>query len=355
MSLKSFSPLTAPGNREEVIVKLYELIITPRSAFGTPLKGDTIFGQFCWQAVMDGSLLKGGFEIWRDRYNERPFAVFSSAFPVLREENDRRTYYFPVPSCPLHYYVRVSAEGKCFDVLSRLKEIKSKRWMPVSGEILKAVPRAEELLSDRELFRRLTKKFAGDPEERISVSVSQHHNTINRLTLTTGEGEFAPYVMENTWYAPGVEFVIFVLFDEEATDVENIKRGFSSIGKSGFGRDASTGLGRFDLIECRERPLPDLSGTEYLYTLSPFVPSEEETVKIWYKPFVRFGRHGNLLATSRNPFKNPVLMADEGALLKADAIKKPYVGKALSGLSKVLDKTIAQGFSIIIPCVIEKV
>jgi len=330
-------------------VKFCEVVLKPRSAFGTPLKGDTIFGQFCWQAVLEDYLLNGGFERWRDLYKERPFAVFSSAFPVRREKG-RREYYLPVPSCPLHFFNRISTKGNCFEVLSRLKDIKKKRWMRVSGEALRASPEKAELLNDAELYRHLFKEIAPDPVEKVTIRASQMHNTINRMTFTTGEGEFAPYPVENTWYAPGVELVVFVLFDEEATDTQRIGKGLASIGRLGFGRDVSTGLGRFDVVECTERPLPTISGSSYLYTLSPFVPAEDEAKKIWFKPFVRFGRHGNVLATSGNPFKNPVLMADEGAIVESSGGDSPYIGRALSGLSLVQKETIGQGYTIVIPC-----
>ncbi|MEJ5299605.1 MAG: hypothetical protein WHS38_01300 [Thermodesulforhabdaceae bacterium] len=330
-------------------MKFCELVLRPHSAFGTPLKGDTIFGQFCWQAVMDGSLLNGGFEKWRDCYHKKPFAVFSSAFPVLRS-NGKRRYYLPVPSCPLHFYYSVPVKEQCFEVLSSLKEIKSKRWVPISGDTLRLIPKADELLNDRELFRELFKEAVSLTKERILLDFSQVHNTIDRLSLTTGEGEFAPYVMENIWFAPKLELVVFVLFDEEATDVDRIAKGLSCIGSYGFGRDASIGLGRFDVIECLERNIPDFAGSKYCYALSPFVPAEHESGGIWYKPFVRFGRHGNILAVSRNPFKNPVLMADEGAVIEKSNADKPYIGKALMGLSKIQEKAIGQGYAIVIPC-----
>ena len=34
-------------------MKLYAIVIETHSGFGTPLKGDTLFGQFCWEVAMD--------------------------------------------------------------------------------------------------------------------------------------------------------------------------------------------------------------------------------------------------------------------------------------------------------------
>ena len=49
-------------------MKLYDVTIHPLSAFGTPLKGDTLFGQFCWQVAYDPGLVDGGLEKNLDRY-----------------------------------------------------------------------------------------------------------------------------------------------------------------------------------------------------------------------------------------------------------------------------------------------
>ena len=78
---------------------------------------------------------------------------------------------------------------------------------------------------------------------------SQSHNTINRMTQTTGSGMFAPYAKEKFYYFPETELVIFVLIEESVTDIDRVLLGLERIGNWGFGRDASTGLGRFTLGE----------------------------------------------------------------------------------------------------------
>lgn len=57
-------------------VKLYEIIIKPKSGFGTPLKGDTIFGHICWQASYNPELLNGGLEKWIAGYGRGPLPYF---------------------------------------------------------------------------------------------------------------------------------------------------------------------------------------------------------------------------------------------------------------------------------------
>ncbi|SFM60401.1 type III-A CRISPR-associated RAMP protein Csm4 [Thermodesulforhabdus norvegica] len=328
-------------------MKLCEVVIEPVSAFGTPLKGDTLFGHFCWQAEMNSNLLNGGLKTWLKVYDSKPFIVFSSAFPVLRENKRTVKYFFPTPACPLHFYNISNSEKdkNCFDMVSSLKELKKKKWIAVSSERLVLEVDLNRRLSDRDVVRELG---LGDG---LWKRISQPHNSINRLSFTTSGRNFAPYTQENTWFAPGLELVIFVLYMEDALDVEKISKAMKNIGRLGFGRDASTGLGRFRVKDYREIPLPNIQGYKFLYTLSPFVPLPGRNEQIWFQPFIRFGRHGNYLAVSDHPFKNPVIMADEGAVIEcSDGWTKPYVGRALRGLSKIQPEAVGQGYTMVIPC-----
>jgi len=47
------------------------------------------------------------------------------------------------------------------------------------------------------------------------LDYTQPHNTINRLTGTTGEGQFAPYFVDYFMYTPDSELVIFVGLRED--------------------------------------------------------------------------------------------------------------------------------------------
>ena len=66
-------------------MKVYEITLKPVTGFGTPLKGDTIFGHFCWQIAYDEALLGKTIDDLLSNYNSKPFAVFSSAYPKFCE------------------------------------------------------------------------------------------------------------------------------------------------------------------------------------------------------------------------------------------------------------------------------
>ncbi len=101
---------------------------------------------------------------------------------------------------------------------------------------------------------------------------SRVHNTIHRITNTTGPGEFSPYNTEIEFYVPGVHLAIFALFDETVTNIEAVKEGLQRIGQLGFGMDASIGMGRFSVQATRPMTLSGAGERASMYCLSPSVP-----------------------------------------------------------------------------------
>jgi len=339
-------------------LKLYEIIIKPMSGFGTPLKGDTLFGHFCWQAAYDPSLLNGGLKKWISCYGEKPFVVFSSAWPKI-EDNKKFFYAFKRPDMPISFLFSTSKKNKK-EAIEELKENKKKKWMRVN-ESLSLDLNSVEYLTDKDLVEKAHRQatddtrrmLRGQPHQEFCLEFIQQHNTINRITMTTGEGMFAPFTETAFFYYPETELVVFVLLDEEATDIERVCAAIENIGKFGFGKDASTGCGRFDLAKPAKLSLPSADSCNACYALAPTVPQKDVFSDCYFTPFVRFGKHGDALATSENPFKNPVLMADEGAVFipkSNDVFQKPYIGRAVLNTSKIKEHTVVhQGYAPYLP------
>ncbi len=337
-------------------MKIYAITIKPESSFGTPLKGDTIFGHFCWQVAHDSALLNGGLDTWIDRYPEQPFAVFSSAWPQLIDSKGNASFCLPRPTMPVSRPADLNRKQQ----VERRKKDKKKKWLLVQQDKLNNLISCPNI-DDKELFIRhrdtLGKdeqhsiKFLHKSQQKPILFAQQAHNSINRLTMTTGKG-FDPFNMENFHYLPGLELVIFAALEEEALQVKELEVGLERIGKFGFGRDASIGLGRFSLGEIEEMQWPRIAAGQGCYVLAPFVPEEDRYTEQFALPFTRFGRHGDRLVLSENPFKNPVVMADEGAVffpMPGKEPDKPYIGQAVAGLSLVEKRTVAQGYALYLP------
>jgi len=339
-------------------VQTYEITVRARSGFATPLKGDTLFGHICWQAAYDRNLFNSSIEDLLAEYERRPFIVVSSAFPKIYK-GDREFYAFKKPDLPLDMIFDLTSMDKA-EIIRQRKALKKRRWMIVAKtESIHSI-KDLEFLDNEDLFKRAAD---GLPEETVRefsfnsasfiVDFSQPHNTINRLTGTTGEGMFAPYSTIQEVMFPETELAIFVgVYDPVKIDA--VEEAFKRIGEFGFGRDASTGLGRFDVCDVSEVDLMKIgaSSPNSCYTISPSVPQKAAFQQMFFAPFIRFGRHGDRLAKAQNPFKNPVIMADEGAVFVPNdpsIFKKPYIGTAAKGTSKVLPEAVSQGYALYIP------
>ena len=317
-------------------MNFYEIVIQPTSGLGTPLKGDTLFGQFCWQVAYSPHLIDGGLDAALDKYLETPFAVFSSAFPKLVDG-----YALKRPDIPGTCLFKKESNRK--HAYEKHKENKRKKWIFADQKLRVQVN--QDSLRDCGL---------------IQKNVRQSHNTINRLTQTTGTGgQFSPFVTENTYYKPCTVLSIFVCIDPQFTDIVRIRKGLKMIGRFGFGRDASTGMGRFEIIEHFQHEWTVKDDDNACLMLAPSVPSKIDGT-VYFSPFVRFGKHGDYLVHDGNPFKNPIIMADEGAVYYTPndrgIFDRPYAGKGIRGKSKARASfsIYTQGFAPYLPFKLEK-
>jgi len=312
--------------------------LTPLSAFGTPLKGDTLFGQLCWAVAYRfgearlTELLEG--------YTEgRPFAVVSDAFPAG---------FLPRPALPLHRYRAVPGADR--------KRIKRRRWIACDDVRRPLGDWLAHAVDDGEVARRL-----GLERGTLTARRVQPHNTIHRLTGTTGRGEFAPYGVVQTWYAPGVRLEVYVCFDADRIDGEEIAALLADIGETGYGRDAGIGLGKFAVAAPDDAPWPGHDDPDAWLTLAPCAPqgSAWEPESCWWQPFTRFGRHGGTAVQRGRPFKNPVLLADTGAVLTPRLFEPAasFTGRGLGGdgrLSNAIAATVHQGYAPVLPVRLEE-
>ncbi len=339
-------------------MKTYEITLKPVSGFGTPLKGDTLFGHICWQAAYDASLFGTSIDELLADYSEKPFLTVSSAFPKAAG-----MYAFKRPDMPLDCLFEFGGQSKA-DIIRNRKDYKSKRWMLIR-ERIQSLKSSDLYLSDGELFAELKKSFNDEIQRELRnkgvksfiSDYSQPHNSINRLTGTTGEGGFAPFAVDQRVYFPQAELSVFAAIDDTII-AEQVRTAFCRIGECGFGKDASTGLGKFEVCNIAERDLFTLGSDQpnACYTLSPCVPEKAVYKEMFFSPFTRFGRHGDVLAKSTNPFKNPVIMADEGAVFvpnDRNIFQKPFIGTAIGGISKIKPNAVAQGYSLYIPVRVE--
>lgn len=323
----------------------YRITLNLQSAFATPLKGDTLFGQLCW-AIRN--------RLGESRLNEclqgygsgQPFAVLSDALPQG---------YLPLPKLP----------GFCYDKIDDLdrKAVKKRCWLPEDdvtkplGQWLTHAVDAKTLLANTGKPCRICGSddhIATEHASTLSQSHPQPHNTINRQTNTTGENGFAPYNIEQHWFVPGLAWTVYLLLDEARLSAQDCRQCLQDIGAIGFGRDASIGLGKFEVIDFVTTTLPGQTNANACLTLAPCAPQGQgfDGQNSFYQLFTRFGRHGDIAVHSQGkPFKNPLLLAQTAAVFATRPPVSGFIGQGIGGngeLSKTLEATVHQGYAPII-------
>ena len=314
---------------------LYRARLALLTPFGTPLAGDTLFGQLCWalresagEAALAERLVGYGAG--------RPWLVVSDAFPAG---------FLPRPTLPASF-------GEQSDDPAQRKALKKLRWIPAAAETLQQPLKAllNMAVDDKTAYAQSI------PQSRV-----QMHNTINRLTSTTGKDGFAPYGQRLTFYAPGQPMDLYLVLDTERSTAEALKDLLNNIGQQGFGRDASIGLGKFTVESLEPFTPPTHPQARSCWSLAPCAPQGMgfDSEKSYWRVLTRFGRHGNAHALAGQPFKTPLLLAATGAVFTpaSDQTVTPlFIGQGLGGdgqLSKAETATVHQGYAPAIPVFME--
>lgn len=300
-----------------------KLTIALRAPLGTPLAGDTLFGQLCVAAR----------EAWSEAELVRLLDGYTAGQPWMVVGDGFPAGYLPRPTLP------PLAET---DAAAR-KAAKGKRWIPLAATAHPLPALLAAAKNDHDVFGK----------DNTPVAARTQHNTLNRLTGTTGTGEFAPYTMAQTHYAAGQRIDVWCVLDDTRCPPDKFAELVVAIGTCGFGRDASIGLGKFDLIATDSAVPPAPTFADAWWTLGPCAPQGQgfDGEKSLWRVFTRFGRHGAALALSAQPFKNPVLLAAAGAVLVPQGNYTPrlFVGQGLGGVSHVAPATVQQGYAPVLP------
>lgn len=305
-------------------MKTYRITLKTLTAFGTPLVGDTLFGQCCW-----GIAQRYGKSMLADCLQgytaQQPFLVISDAFAHG---------YLPLPTLPSALWQK--------GVESDRKQLKKRAWI------------AFEQYSQS--VNSWQKNAKTESEIGLQTSIQpQPHNSLNRQTMTTGTGEFAPYSTEQIWYAPNTLLDLYVVLDENRMTLEQLLQCFKDMGLVGFGRDASMGLGKFELVGMPQAVAFSTKNANACLTLANTAPQNLglDPHNSFYQLHTRFGRHGALKALVANPFKKPIILAKTAAVFAVEHWTKPFLGNGLTGVSISQPETVHQGYAPVIPVYVD--
>lgn len=313
--------------------------LTPKTAFATALHGDTLFGQCCWAIVhlYGESRLR---ELLTGYTDNKPFMVLSDAIPQG---------FIARPSAPYHLLGYQSEDTK------DRKDQKKKTWLPVRvlakplNQWSAFAQTEQEMLADSNL----TGRYLINDEP-------QDHNSLNRLTGTTGNGDgFAPFQRQTFWYHPQIKLNLIVELDDNRLSIEELSEVLQWVGLSGYGKEASCGLGKFTIEldkTIRSELVEEQTNANAWLTLSTCAPQglHWQPEHCYYQTFTRFGRHGDMAVHQRSPFKNPVLMAAPFAILTPkEMTQQRFTGQGLTGVSQTIEQTVQQGYAPVLPVKLE--
>ena len=311
-------------------MKTYRLTISTQTAFGTPILGETLFGSLCWAVVHESGedrlaeLLAGYAE-------GKPFAVISDAFPAG---------YVPLPALPASVWEVKAGDDR--------KYLKKKAWVPVADVKKNPLQWRDRALTESELSGKLPAPV-GIRAQSVAFKAEGvvTHNTINRATGTTGEGAFAPFQQTTVRFHPNLMLDVYAVIDEARFTKEELVKAMSYVGLSGYGRDASAGLGKFVVTgveACSEEP----ASCSRLTLASAALGGLKQVIAeaTFYRTKTHFGRHGSQLAVSGAPFKKPVLLAQAGTVVTFDAPQADaFLGRGITGISMAAPEAVHQGYS----------
>jgi CRISPR-associated protein Csm4 len=269
----------------------YVVRIRPRGAFGTPLHSGTLFGHLCWA--------------WRHRHGEASLEEWLgslAADPFLISDG------MPQGRLPRPEMAPPRPEGKpSLAEAERFKRAWKRPWMRRETFLklrsqLSAAKLLEALLEEEQ-----TEAVGGGWFRSARVP----HNTINRLTGRTPE-RGGLFFMEDLWPEGDCEAEVWVRCSLKAEELEEL---FRIVGELGYGRDASTGRGRF---ACRVEAAPEgvLDGDWPRRMSLSHGTLTANMQEARYRLRTHYGKLGSLWATGGDPFKYPLTLLAPGATFR---------------------------------------
>ena len=304
-------------------MKLYKLKIVPRSSQITPWQSDTVMGSLCW--------------IIRQKQGEEKLKDFIRL-------NQEGQYPFVVSGCFPGEYLPKPMAGNVFPFD---EDIPKKQVLEIADQAKKA--KGENYLNLDEFNQVIMggrTEIASKGNYQLDVGVM--HNTISRYTNTTTEGSLFE-LFETFWSVPYLTMYAYISDGQEDYFLDLMEQ----LAQKGYGKRASIGKGVFSVEGFNEFDgFAEPGGANCFVSLSNYVPASSDPVKGQYKTFVKYGKLGQDLGLSENPFKKPLLMIKPGAVFWTPSPRKVY-GRLVEKVSGQHDEVVQFGLTLAVPAYID--
>lgn len=308
-------------------MQLLRFIVRPLSSWGTPLRSDTLCGLLLWRMAERQGPAACRAAIEAFRAGEPPF-VLSSALPSGMVSMPRLP---PLSRSRFRMLVDAGefchADGKpldLFDALQAYKRFRKTTHLPV--EVWTGHAQGLSLKVLLVWFCRREKR-EGTP---FCLQSAEPHVTIDRQAGTAAEGGL--FFNRLTWFAADATFHLYA----RTEDPDALLDLLAETGKLGFGKDASTGKGRFS-VERDENfdPAPLENNGPHALLCSVCASMDMSGLDGWYAVEAKRGKTGPCHA---NPHKAPMLLLQEGSVLRTMP-RGPYVLEGVNADPAVVQVT----------------
>ncbi|MGD9099611.1 MAG: hypothetical protein PVF45_03960 [Anaerolineae bacterium] len=310
--------------------------LRPRSATLSPWQADILFGHLCWliryaegRAAVDDFLA--------DYHRGRPPLLFSNGFP-----GD----CLPRPLGPAPPGERGPTKAAQVRAMQAAKADKDIRWLSLDefnacrrGERV-ALGQRPQVLSRRTVLKNQINRLTGGTTPVEGQDEGGHLYAADELVFVDASG-VSPV---------GLDVSIYVKARDEAL-AARAEKLLKCLSRSGYGAKKSAGYGHFALASWErftdfdEAP-PDADG---FISLSNWTPARGDPTQGFYATMVKYGKLGESLAVSENPFKFPLLMFKAGSSFYAGAPIRDWYGRLVADIAPAAPHVVQYGYAFAVP------
>lgn len=299
-------------------MKIYYLTLKQKSGLLTELQSDTIYGHFCWR--------------FKEKFNEKKLEEFISAYqkdsPVFTLSDGLlkigEEIHFPRPYIFSKPEIREKKEDKILEFVKQ-KENKERNYINLS-ELNKFLLTGQIKFEQKSVEPSVKKHSKHIPALSESLRVSVQ---IDRNSFGSKEGRLFSYNPKYT--KEDVSYVILVKVVNEVFFKEfNCEKILKEIFEIGFGKKKSSGYGQFEIVGNKLQEyvkIEESKESNGFIVLGNYLPSAKDNISpIGYDINTKYGRFGEELSQSENPFKNPIVFLTAGSCFKTEN-RKDYYGR----------------------------
>ncbi len=132
--------------------------------------------------------------------------------------------------------------------------------------------------------------------------------------------------------------------------VDWVEHWLSRLAQSGYGAKKSAGYGHFEFVDLErftgfeEVPV----GVNGFISLCHWVPALEDPTEGFYARMVKYGKLGEELASSDNPFKFPLVMLTAGSSFYAEGPIRDWYGRLVEGVAPADSRVVQYGYAFVV-------